>query len=305
MTPPLLPHATAPRPTVAEVNTHPVDEALAAHVWQGLNRSPKALSSQYFYDERGSALFQRIMELPEYYLSRAEETLLRERADELVALLAPDDRPLDLFELGCGDGSKTLRLCDALWRAGRALTYHPMDLSDHALQVLVGRFRAALPALPLAPLCGDYFETWPITRANGRQVALFLGSNLGNFTTTEAQRFLQRVRAHLRPGDGLLLGLDLVKDPHTILAAYNDRDGVTAAFNLNLLQRLNDTLDMDFDLARFRHYPSYSPLDGAARSFLVSQGRQTVRSRRLGWAFVFEDGECLYTEQSQDRKSVV
>lgn len=291
-----------PRPSMGphpSPEPHGADQELADHVRHGLRQTPKALSSRYFYDERGSALFQQIMELPEYYLSRAESALLDERASELVALLAPDNRPLDLFELGSGDGSKTLRLCQALHHAGKAITYHPMDISAHALNDLRRLFAQQLPVLPLQPLCGDYFKTWPITRAGRRQVALFLGSNLGNFTATETQHFLHRVRTHLRPGDGLLLGLDLVKNPHTIRAAYNDSAGITAAFNLNLLQRLNDTLGMDFQIDRFTHYPTYCPLEGTARSFLVSQVHQVVRSTRLGETFVFDAGEVIYTEQSQ------
>jgi uncharacterized SAM-dependent methyltransferase len=184
----------------------------ADDVLAGLSGSPKRLSSKYFYDDRGSRLFERIMRLPSSSISIGEP---------------------------------------------------------------------------------------PVSSARRRQVALFLGSNLGNFTDAEAARFLRRVRVHLRVGDSLLLGLDLRKDPHTVLAAYDDPEGVTAAFNLNLLRRLNRELGMDFDLDRFRHYASYCPLQGVARSFLVSQARQTVRSRVLDHAFEFGAGEFIYTEQSQ------
>lgn len=279
---------------------------LAADVRAGLGASPKQLCCKYFYDAQGSRLFERIMRLPGYYPTRVEARLLRRHAVGLLAALAPAGTPIELLELGSGDGRKTLALCRAWLKAGATLAYRPMDISAQALQRLSQRMARQLPALAVHPLCGDYFQTWPIPQARRHQVALFLGSNLGNFNEAEAIRFLRRVRVHLRVGDSLLLGLDLRKDPHTILAAYDDPEGITAAFNLNLLARLNRELGMDFDLEQFRHYASYCPLQGVARSFLVSQARQTVHSRVLGESFEFARGEVIYTEQSQkyDRQSV-
>jgi dimethylhistidine N-methyltransferase len=272
---------------------------LAEDVRAGLSATPRQIPSQYFYDAAGSRLFERIMRLPAYYPTRVESRLLRRHARDLLPALAPAGAAIELLELGSGDGRKTLALCRAWLQAGAPLAYRPMDISAQALQRL-GRLAARrLPALAVHPLCGDYFQTWPIPRAQHHQVALFLGSNLGNFTEAQAQRFLRRVRAHLRAGDSLLLGLDLRKDPHTVLAAYDDPEGVTAAFNLNLLRRLNRELGMDFDLTRFRHYASYCPLQGVARSYLVSQGPQTVHSCVLGQSFVFGAGEAIHTEQSQ------
>lgn len=272
---------------------------LAADALAGLSQRPKRLASQYFYDDRGSRLFERIMRLPSYYPTRVEAALLRRHAGDLLQALVPDRAPIELLELGCGDGRKTLALCRAWLKAGAELVYRPMDISSQALDQLASRAARQLPALALHPLCGDYFQTWPIPRARRRQVALFLGSNLGNFTEPEALRFLRRIRAHLRAGDHLLLGLDLRKDPHTVLAAYDDPEGITAAFNINLLRRLNTELGMDFVLREFRHYASYCPLQGVARSFLVSQRRQRVHSTVLGRDFEFEAGEVIHTEQSQ------
>lgn len=292
-----VPPATGTDPVVAAL---PADvRELAADVLAGLSASPKSLPCKYFYDAEGSRLFQQIMRLPEYYPTRTEHAMLRRRAHELVAELAPAGGAVELFELGSGDGRKTLALCRALLAAGCDVVYRPMDISAHALTALSRRFARALPALAVQPLCGDYFQTWPIPRAHRRQVALFLGSNLGNYTHDEALQFLRRVRSHLRAGDVLLLGLDLKKNPHTVLAAYDDSAGVTAAFNLNLLRRLNRELQMDFDLAQFRHYATYSPHDGVARSYLVSQRGQTVHSPVLGRSFGFARGESIYTEQSQ------
>lgn len=272
---------------------------LATHVREGLSAPQKFLSSLWFYDDEGSRLFQEIMGLPEYYLTRTEHELLDQRADELVGLIAPDARAVDVIELGSGDGAKTVTLLAALHRAHPACVFHPMDISSHALDELTTRVAARIPELAVAPVCGDYFAAWPATQPSHRQVAMFLGSNLGNFDGAGAGALLCRIRAQLRPGDALVLGVDLIKDPAIILSAYNDPQGVTARFNLNVLRRLNRELGMDFDLTTFRHYPTYSPLDGVARSFLVSTRAQTVTSTVLDAAFHFTAGEAIYTEQSQ------
>jgi len=275
------------------------EHTLVQHVLQGLGAAQKALSSAWFYDDEGSRIFQRIMALPGYYLTRLEHELLRDRADELLRWLDPDGRPLDLIELGSGDGEKTLTLCRALQEREVDCTYRPMDVSAHALAELSRRFERHLPQMALEPVLGDYFEHWPATSAGSRQVAMLLGSNLGNLDERSAVALLQRVRMQLRDGDMLLLGLDLVKNPHVIYAAYADAQGVTAEFNLNLLRRLNRELGMNFDLDRFSHFASYSPLDGAMRSFLVSEVVQTVSSTVLDREFHFAAGETIYTEQSQ------
>lgn len=277
----------------------PLDDALARAVVEGLSAPQKTLSSAWFYDDEGSRLFQEIMALDAYYLTRTEHAILRSRGDELARRIAPDACPVDLIELGSGDGEKTLAICEALARRGADCVFKPMDISPHALEALSRRFAEHLPGFPVQRLCGDYFLNWPATAPGRRQVAMFLGSNLGNQTHEGAIALLRRMREHLRTGDALVLGLDLKKDPHVIRAAYDDPEGVTARFNLNLLVRLNRELGMDFDLDQFSHYATYSPLDGAARSFLVSRQRQIVRSRRLACDFAFQAGETIYTEQSQ------
>jgi dimethylhistidine N-methyltransferase len=277
----------------------PVDAALARDVLEGLGAAQKRLPSKWFYDDEGSRLFQKIMTLPEYCPTRTEHGILKHKASQLVQWIAPDARALDLIELGSGDGEKTLSLCAALLRRDLRCTYYPIDVSQHALSELGARFHSVLPELDVRPVRGDYFDDWPATSGPRRQVALLLGGNLGNLTFDESVALLGRVRLRLAHGDVLLLGLDLKKDPAMILAAYDDAQGVTAAFNLNLLRRLNRELDMDFDLSQFSHFPTYSPLDGAARSFLVSRRRQVVRSGVLGRTFPFQKGETIYTEQSQ------
>ena len=265
----------------------------------GLSQPQKRLPTALFYDDAGTELFQRISELPEYYLTRVEHALLAAQGDALAALLAPTATPLALVELGSGDGSKSTLIASALLRQNVTLTYFPIDTAQLALEQLAARFARELPAVRVEPVHGDYFARWPTLSADHAQAVLMLGSNLGNYSMSEAIALLSAVHARLRAGDRLVLGLDLMKDPQVVLDAYDDAAGVTAQFNLNLLARLNRELGMNFDLARFRHYPCYSPLDGTARSFLVSSVRQVVHSRALDRSFAFGEGETIYTEQSQ------
>lgn len=274
-------------------------DTLSRHVIDGLKQTPKRLPSAYFYDDEGSRLFQRIMQLPSYYLSNAEREILVTQWPKLLDALSPDGQAFELVELGSGDGSKTIELCAAFHRAGAHMAYQPIDTSAHALHSLQEAFKQRLPDMPVRIQCGDYHLGWQRSTDRSRQIAMFMGSNLGNLTKEETFVFMRLIRSHLREGDGLLLGLDLMKNPRTILDAYNDPEGVTAAFNLNLLARMNRELGTDFKTDRFSHYATYSPLDGAARSFLVSHCAQTVHSDKLGLRFDFADGETIYTEQSQ------
>lgn len=277
----------------------PADSGFARDVEQGLSARPKRLSSMYFYDDEGSRLFRQIMALPEYYLTRVEHDILERSAADLINLIAPDDRPVDLIELGSGNGEKTLTLLSALYRAGIDFNYRPIDVSEFALSELARRFSRRLPGGLLHTFCGNYLTHWPPHIKNRRQVVLFLGSNLGNLAQLQAVRLLGRINARLRPDDALFLGLDLKKDPRLILAAYNDPARVTARFNLNLLIRINRELSADFNPDRFHHYACYNPLDGVARSFLISECRQTVQSDVLKQSFEFAAGESIYMEQSQ------
>lgn len=275
------------------------DADLAGQILAGLNAQQKYVSSKYFYDDEGTRLFQRIMALPEYYLTRVEHEILCRHSTELAAEITSLQAAVDLIELGSGDGEKIVSLCQAIERGGAACTYYPIDLSALALKTLSSRFDDVLPALSVQPFCGDYFENWPFAHTGRRRAVLLLGSTLGNLTRESSVKLLRHIREHVQLGDVLIVGLDLQKDPQTILAAYNDREGVTAAFNLNLLRRLNRELHMDFNLKQFCHYPTYNPLDGAARSFLVSRRAQRVRSLALGRIFEFREGEPVHTELSQ------
>lgn len=273
---------------------------LAQHVADGLRRTPKTLSSMYFYDDVGSRLFQQIMELPEYYPTRTEFAIFREHGAAIAAALRPaDGSEFALVELGAGDGAKTKLLLRELLAAETAFTYAPVDISAGAMTGLVAALQAELPALRMAPVVEDYatalgqLRTWP-----GSKAVLFLGSNIGNFGPGERLDFLRQLAAPLSAADRLLIGFDLQKDPRRIRAAYDDAQGVTAAFNLNLLTRLNRELGADFDLAHWQHYTDYNPLTGAVRSFLVSTRAQQVRVAALEETFDFAAWEVIHTENS-------
>ncbi|QDA61365.1 L-histidine N(alpha)-methyltransferase [Hymenobacter jejuensis] len=276
-------------------------QLLAQHVAQGLSRTPKTLSSMYFYDDAGSRLFQQIMALPEYYPTRTEFALLTAHCEAIGKALRPQeaDEPFFLLELGAGDGLKTKILLRHLLETGAQVTYVPVDISAAALDGLVASLQAELPDLPVEPVVADYADALALMAARpGRKAVLFLGSNIGNFLPDERLRFLRRLARPLTSDDRLLIGFDLQKDPRIIRAAYDDAQGVTASFNLNLLVRLNRELGADFDLGHWQHYTDYDPLDGAVRSFLVSTKAQTVNIAALQQSFEFAAWEVIHTENS-------
>ena len=273
---------------------------LAQHVAEGLRREPKALSSMYFYDDAGSRLFQQIMDLPEYYPTRAEFAIFREYGAAIAAALSPaDGGEFALVELGAGDGAKTKLLLRELLAAGSPFTYAPVDISAGAMTGLVAALKQELPDLQVVPVVADYATALTeLPTRPGSKAVLFLGSNIGNFGPAERLDFLRQLAAPLASADRLLIGFDLQKDPRRIRAAYDDAQGVTAAFNLNLLTRLNRELGADFDLAHWQHYTDYSPLNGAVRSFLVSTRAQQVRIAALEETFDFAAWEVIHTENS-------
>ncbi len=278
---------------------HDEGRDFAYDVLLGLSGVPKRLSSKYFYDEAGSALFREIMELPEYYLTRAEQSILERYAGEILRRVG--EEPIDLVDLGAGDGAKTRILLDALGSHGVDATYVPIDISETAMAQLTTTLAAELPELSIEGLVSDYVDGvhWlGRHRAERRRVVLFLGSNIGNFDHPHARAFLQRLWSALRPGDYALIGFDLKKDIDRLLAAYCDSRGVTARFNLNLLHRINDRLGGDFELEAFRHYGTYNVFSGAMESYLVSQKRQSVWIEALHQRFEFDPWEPVHTEFS-------
>ncbi|MCY7347283.1 MAG: L-histidine N(alpha)-methyltransferase [Pyrinomonadaceae bacterium] len=273
----------------------------ADDVQRGLSANPKFLSSKYFYDDEGSRLFQEIMKLPEYYLTRAETEIFRSQTKEIYEAFAKQGETFDLIELGAGDGTKTSLLVDYFLKQNADFKYVPIDISAEALNYLSEKFNASFPELAVQPEQGDYFRTLETfkTKTDRRKIILFLGSNIGNFSQPQAQDFFKSLRAVMNPHDALFIGFDLQKDPRTILRAYDDAQNVTAEFNLNLLRRINRELGADFDLQEFSHYAGYHPIEGAARSFLMSRQAQKVFVKALSKTFEFAAWEPIFMEISQ------
>jgi L-histidine Nalpha-methyltransferase len=273
----------------------------AGDVLAGLSATPKYLSSKYFYDDEGSRLFQEIMRLPEYYLTRCEDEIFRTRADAIFRAFANGDSGFDLVELGAGDGTKTAILIEHFLGRGADITYSPIDISQVAVDALTQKFRSDFTSLRMEPRTGDYFQVLESLKGSGarRKVLMFLGSNIGNFSRAAAVDFFRALRRVTNENDLLFIGFDLKKDPHVIAEAYDDSQGVTARFNLNLLTRINRELDADFDVNKFQHYANYRPIDGSARSFLISREEQTVTIKALERSFEFARWEPIFMEISQ------
>ncbi|SHN24068.1 dimethylhistidine N-methyltransferase [Cyclobacterium lianum] len=263
---------------------------------EGLQLSPKKLYSKYFYDDRGSAIFQQIMRMPEYYLPECETEILQHRATDIIGILP--QAGYDIVELGAGDGSKTAFFLEALVRKKKNITYIPLDISPEILAVNKNIVQQKLPDLCIKPIAGDYFETLEkITSRKVPKIILFLGSNIGNFEGEKALDFIRFVKNFMRKGDYFMLGVDLKKHPRTILAAYDDPAGITRSFNLNLLERINRELSGNFDTALFDHYASYDPISGATKSFLISKIQQQVSV--ADQIINFSANEAIHMEVSQ------
>ncbi|OKL41639.1 L-histidine N(alpha)-methyltransferase [Pontibacter flavimaris] len=273
--------------------------AFARDVAEGLRQPRKTLPSRYFYDGTGSRLFQQIMELPEYYLTRSELEVLTQHKYEMAQLFSRRGF-FHLIDLGAGDALKTRILLQGLSGQQKEFDYVPVDISGDAMRQLSDNMRQQLPQLQVEAVVGEYFQAleWLQENKPGRKVVLFLGSNIGNFKPDESINFLRSIRSYLSPGDQLLMGVDLRKDPATILRAYNDASGVTAAFNLNLLHRINRELDANFKVDQFSHHAMYNPQEGVMRSFLVSKAEQEVYIQKAGLTVHFDSWEAIHTENS-------
>ena len=276
-------------------------EEFRAHVLAGLAAAPKRISSRYFYDAEGDRIFQRIMASKDYYLTRAEDEILREQTDAVLHALAGGHKRFSLFELGAGDGAKTKHLLRRALDAGRDPLYRPMDISVNALDKLARSLKKELPALRFQAEQGEYFETIGRSFADPSEAkaVLFLGSNIGNLDHARAVALLTGIASHLGPDDRLLVGFDRKKDPATILRAYNDSEGHTRDFNLNLLRRINRELGADFVPDNFIHAPVYDPSSGRALSYIVSACDQVVRLTGAEAPVRFRAWEALHTEISQ------
>jgi dimethylhistidine N-methyltransferase len=280
----------------------------ASDVLSGLTSEPKQLSSRYFYDDEGSRLFMEIMKLPEYYLTRSELEIFTKQTADIYEAFSDGAKSFDLIELGAGDGTKTAVLIDYFLKQNPEFKYSAIDISREACDALSVTFKEKFPKLDLETRQGDYFHILKSLSAadERRKVLLFLGSNIGNFSQAGGIDFFKSLRGVMNPEDKLFIGFDLQKDPRDIVKAYDDPAGVTAAFNLNLLTRINRELGGHFDLGKFSHYAVYRPIECAARSFLISREKQSVRIDALDRSFDFDAWEAIFMEISQkyDQKMI-
>jgi L-histidine N-alpha-methyltransferase len=305
-----VPHFAA----LIESQESPVESsshAVADEARRGLTASPKSLSPWLFYDEAGSRLFEQITTLPEYYLTRAEREIFTTHAAEIFSILGLN---LSIAELGAGTASKTGVLLRALAQIQPCVLYQPIDISPTALDEARTQLEDAIPGLTVRPHVANYVtEPYRIDRLPGTRIlTLYIGSSIGNFSPAEARHILTALRAQLRPGDALLLGADLApcppevavpaKSASTLLAAYNDKQGVTAAFNLNILSRLNRELGANFDTAQFTHRALWNHTHSRIEMHLKSRVAQRVtipaNSSGPGLAIDFFAGETIHTENS-------
>ncbi|PYI84113.1 MAG: L-histidine N(alpha)-methyltransferase [Verrucomicrobia bacterium] len=277
----------------AVLDREPAKSEFLSEAIAGLSSTPRTLPCKYFYDARGAALFQKISELPEYYLTRAELQILDRYCGDIARALGPN---IELIGLGTGAGTKTRILLEKLEAPA---AYIPVDISKKQLERSTASFRKIFPTLEILPVCADYLEPIRLpspARQALRKIVYFPGSTIGNFEPDAARQFLQRVANHCRRGGGLLIGVDLQKDRHVLERAYNDSAGVTAQFNLNLLARANRELGADFDLEQWQHYAVYNSTESRIEIYLISEIDQTVRLQDR--QFDFRAGERIATEYS-------
>lgn len=269
-------------------------------VIKGLSKSPqKTLPSKYFYDKKGDELFVKIMALPEYYLTRAEMEIFKNKTEELIsALYLNKKEKYDIIELGAGDGTKTIHLLKKLISLEFDFEYIPVDISKNALEGLNTYLKNELPDLVVKPNHTDYFKALNDLKQDGRtKIILFLGSNIGNLLDEQATDFIYHLGSSLYKGDKIILGVDLKKSKEIVLPAYNDSQKITAEFNLNLLDRINNELGANFDRNNFEHYPDYDEDIGIAKSYIKSLKEQWVKIDEQWFHFIKD--ELIHTEVSR------
>lgn len=272
----------------------------AQDILAGLSATPKRLSSKYFYDTRGDELFQQIMHLDSYYLTRAELEVFNTQKEKILQIIKPNGF-FRLVELGAGDGLKTKVLLRYFMEQQVNFSYAPVDISGNVLDMLEDDLMKELPGLTVEPHVGDYFQVLSDLKFKDdvRNVVFFLGSNIGNFLEDTVKEFLMSIHDNLRKGDIILIGIDLKKNPQKVLDAYNDPEGITRQFNLNLLRRINQELGGNFNLDLFMHHPVYDPFTGECRSYLISTEKQEVSIKALKKTFEFGAWEPVFMEVSK------
>ncbi|WP_452224385.1 L-histidine N(alpha)-methyltransferase [Lacinutrix chionoecetis] len=278
-----------------------MESQFKTEVVNGLSNSPKTLPSKYFYDAKGDALFVKIMNLPEYYLTRSELEIFKTKSIDIINKLNLNRKEsFDLIELGAGDGKKTKAFLKALISEQYDFKYLPIDISQNALNSLEKSLQKEFTNLTIETKQGQYFGVLNDIKSNSTpKVLMFLGSNLGNLNDNEAQEFLTKLSDALQVGDKVIIGLDTIKSKEVVLPAYNDSQGVTSAFNLNLLNRINNELNANFNVSNFEHNPEYDETTGIAKSYLVSKVDQQVMLNGDHVTFKFSKGEKILTEISR------
>jgi L-histidine N-alpha-methyltransferase len=283
-------------PSLAPLDTR---EALIDEVWRGLLKRPRSLVPWMLYDSEGSRLFECITTLPEYYPTRTEREILANYAEAIISATASDSRPLRLLELGAGTAAKTGILLEAATRLRNEVIYFPVDVSSDALDAACDSIGCLLPDVQIQPMVANYVTHPPkLERFKGTTLAMYIGSNIGNFSPDEARTILRNLRSELRPGDALLLGTDMVKDEATLVRACDDKAGVTAAFNLNILHRLNRELGANFDTRHFRHRARWCRVESRIEMHLESTRDQHVYIAAAQLGLQFAALETIHTESS-------
>jgi L-histidine N-alpha-methyltransferase len=269
-------------------------------IYKGLKSKPKSLSSKYFYDEKGDVLFQKIMASDDYYLTSADNEIFSQQTNDLAKALHTNNEPFDVLELGAGDATKSTFLLREWQSSGADFTYYPIDISSTMISYLESDMPKRIPNLKVHGLTGEYLEQVQEAHriSKRKKIILFLGSSIGNFELHEAHEFLRKLHNQIEKDDVVLVGFDLKKNPHQILKAYNDSEGITRDFNLNLLERINIELGADFNASQFEHFPIYNPLTGACRSFLISKVAQIIHFND-GTTINFNAFEAIDMELSQ------
>lgn len=278
-----------------------LDTPFKKEIFEGLSAFPKYLPSKYFYDKKGDALFQDIMAMPEYYLTDCEFEILNTHTEAIAEHFRGKGAGFDLIELGAGDGKKTKILLKYLSENKFDFVYKPIDISKNSIKNLAEKLSEDLPSVTVEAETGEYFEVLAqLKNYNTRKkVIVVLGSNIGNLLHPKAIDFLSKLKNIMLPEDMLFMGFDQKKDPQTILDAYNDAAGITAAFNKNILTRINRELGGNFEVEKFRHWESYNPETGTAKSFLVAKSPMDVHIEKLQLDIHFDKWETIHTEISQ------
>lgn len=271
----------------------------AEDILHGLKSDEKHIPSKYFYDDNGSRIFMQIMKMPEYYPTGCEFEILTGQSGNILESLNFEG-PFNIVEFGSGDGMKTRQMLKAFLDRKADFTYIPIDISQEALNALEKNIKTALPDVKMKPKTGDYFDVLKsMADTKVPNLFLFMGGNIGNYLIDEAKDLLKKFNSGMKKGDMLLLGMDLRKNPQIIQKAYDDPHGITKAFNMNLLKRINTELDANANLDQFDFYSFYNPENGEVHTYLISLKKQQIHSNVLDTDFSFEKDELIWTELSK------